>query len=122
LLHQANDFLGPILIYGFGVIMAGTPLTILVLAVINFIRAASRRGTIVLQALISIILWVILTFVLVMILMVIIFSFPYPLSQADELKSTGVFILGSLLYLAVGFGLIFWTKRQAALSAVAQSA
>jgi hypothetical protein len=96
--------------------MVATPLAILVLAVINFIRASSRRGTIALQALASLVVWVLLTFGLIMILMVIIFSFKYPLSPSDELKSTGVFILGAVIYLAVGAALIYWTRRQAALS------
>lgn len=96
--------------------MAATPLAILVLAVVNFIRASSRRGTIALQALASLAVWVMLTFGLIMILMVIIFSFKYPLSPADELKSTGVFIIGTVIYVAVGAALIYWTKRQSALS------
>jgi hypothetical protein len=117
LLRQLNDFLGPILLVIFAVIMGGTPLTIIIMAIRNLLRAGSRHGTILMQALTAVGIWVMLTFLLLMILMVIIFSFEYPLSQSDELKSTGVFILGSLLYAAIGAALIFWTSRQTRLSA-----
>jgi cytochrome bd-type quinol oxidase subunit 2 len=100
--------------------MGATPLAVLVLAVINFVRATSRRGTIVLQALIAIVVWVILTFSLLMILMVTILTLNESPSQTNELKSTGVCILAGLIYIVVGAALIYWTKRQAALSGAAR--
>jgi len=97
--------------------MAATPLAILTLAIINFIRGATRRATIVLQALVAVAAWTILTYVLFMLFIVIVFSFPYPLSGSDELKSTGLFLLGCAVYTAIGALLVYWTKRQAKLSA-----
>ena len=116
LLRHANDIIAQIFLVIFFVLMGGIPLGILVLGTINFIRAATRRGTIALQALIALVVWTILTYALVMLFIVIIFSLPYPLSRADEIKSTVVFIVGCLIYAAVGAALIYWTKRQAALS------
>jgi phosphoglycerol transferase MdoB-like AlkP superfamily enzyme len=121
LFRQANDFLGTILLYAFAIIMGGIPLAILVLTIINLIRATSRRGTIVLQALASIVVWVLLTFVLIMVLMVTILTFNETPSQANEWKSTGVVILGTLIYVGVGAALVYWTKRQAALSTRART-
>ncbi|HEV7475804.1 MAG TPA: hypothetical protein VGN90_17240 [Pyrinomonadaceae bacterium] len=119
-MSRANDIVAQIFLVVFFIIMAGIPLGILVLSIMNFVRAATRRGTIVLQALAAIAVWTILTYVLVMILIVVIFSLPYPLSRADELKSTAYFIVGCLGYSAVGAALIYWTKRQAALSVAVQ--
>jgi hypothetical protein len=116
LLRHANDIVSQIFIVIFFVVMGAVPLTILVLGTINFIRALTRRGTIVLQALAALAIWTFLTYVIIMILVVIIFSQPYPLSPANELKSTVVFIVGCLIYIAAGAGLIIWTKRQAKLS------
>ena len=99
-------------LYAAFAIMAAVPLVILILGTVNFVRAATRRGTIVLQALAAIVIWIFLTYVIVMILIVIIFSLPYPLSAADELKSTVVFIIGCVIYSAVGAALILWTKAQ----------
>jgi hypothetical protein len=116
-LRHANDIIGQILIVAFFVIMAATPLAILTLAIINFIRAITRRGTIVLQALVAIAAWTILTYALVMLFIVIVFSLPYPLSSMDELKSTGLFVICCAVYTVVGALLVYWTKRQAKLSA-----
>ena len=116
LLRHANDILSQIFLVVFFIIMGAVPLTILVFGVSNFARAVTRRGTIVLQALAALLIWAFLTYVIVMILIVVIFSLPYPLSSADELKSTVVFIVATLIYAAAGAGLIVWTKRQAKLS------
>ena len=96
--------------------MAVVPFAILILGTINFIRALTRRGTIVLQALAAIAIWIFLTYAIGMILIVIIFSLPYPLSTADEWTSTVVFIIGCVIYSAAGVALILWTKAQAKLS------
>ena len=98
--------------------MTGVPLAILILGTINFVRAAIRRGTIVLQVLTAIGIWIFLTYAIVMILIVVIFSLPYPLSPSDELKSTVVFIIACVIYAAVGLALIYWTKVQEKLSGV----
>ena len=96
--------------------MGGVPLAILVLAVLNFARAVTRRITIVLQALAALGLWIFLTYIIVMIFIVVVFSLPYPLSQSDELKSTALFIVSCLIYAAAGAALIYWTRAQAKLS------
>lgn len=115
-MRHANDIVGEILLVAFFVIMAATPLAILTFGIINFVRAQTRRSTIVLQGLMAIAAWTILSYVIFMLFIVIVFSFPYPLSTADELKSTGLFLLGCAIYTAVGALLVFWTKRQARLS------
>lgn len=116
LLRQAHDIVGLVFLYGAFAIMAAVPLVILILGTFNFFRAVTRRGTIVLQALTAIVIWIFLTYAIVMMLIVIIFSLPYPLSPADEFKSTAVFIIGCVIYSAVGAALILWTKAQAKLS------
>lgn len=121
LLRHANDIVSQIFIVIFFVIMGAIPLAVLVLGVLNFVRALTRRGTIVLQALAALAIWTFLTYVIIMILVVVIFSLPYPLSPANELKSTAVFIVACLIYTAAGAALIFWTKRQVSLSQAARS-
>jgi hypothetical protein len=116
-LRYANDIVGEILLVAFFVIMAATPLAILTLAVINFIRAANRRGTIVLQALVALAAWTILTYVQFMLFIVIVFSFPYPLSSSDELKALGFSCSTARSIPRIGASLVYWTKRQAKLSA-----
>ncbi len=116
LLRQANDIVGQILLVVLFVVMGGIPLGVLVLGVINFIRAETRRGTIVLQILASLLVWTFLTYVLILILMVVIFSYEYPLSLNDEIKSNAVVLIGTVIYGAVGAALIYWTRRQAKLS------
>lgn len=118
LLRQANDIIGQVSLVVAFLIMTGLPLALLILGTINFARAVTRRGTIVLQVLTSIGIWIFLTYAIAMILIVIIFSIPYPLSPADELKSTAVFILGCVIYTVVSGALIFWTRAQAKLSRI----
>lgn len=96
--------------------MGGVPLAVLLLGIINLIRAVTRKGTIILQVLAAMAVWIVLTYAIVMICMVVIFSFKYPLSDADNLKSTAVAILGTVVYAVVGAALIYWTRRQARLS------
>lgn len=119
LLRQANDIVGQVLLVVFFAIMCAVPLTVLVLGIINFVRALSRRGTIVLQALISLVLWTVLTYAIVLIFFMIVFSQKYPVSTPDELKTTAIFILATVIYAAAGAALIYWTKRQAKLSQAA---
>jgi hypothetical protein len=118
---NATDIVAQIFIVIFFILMGGIPLAILVLGILNFVRAAMRQVTIVLQVLASILIWVFLTYAIVMIFIVVIYSLPYPLSRANELKSTGFFILGCLLYAAAGAALIYWTKRQRQLSSTAET-
>ena len=117
MLNKANDIVGQILLVVFFVLMGGVPLAVLTLGVINSIRAVTRQGTIVLQVLAALAVWVFLTYAIAMIVIVIVFSFKYPLSTADNLKSTAVVIVGNVIYAAVGAALIYWTRRQAKLSA-----
>jgi predicted cobalt transporter CbtA len=102
--------------------MGAVPLTVLVLGIINFVRALSRRGTIILQALVSLVLWMVLTYAIVLIFFMIVFSQKYPVSPTDELKTTAGAILATVIYAAAGVALIYWTKRQAKLSQVAKFA
>jgi predicted cobalt transporter CbtA len=116
LLHKANDIIGQILLVVLFVVMGGMPLGVLVLGVINFIRAETRRGTIVLQILASLLIWTFFTYALVLILMVVIFSYEYPISPNDEIKTNAIVLIGTVIYAAVGAALIYWTRRQAKLS------
>lgn len=108
---------GQILLVVFFILMGGVPLAILILGIINSVRAVTRRGTIVLQVLASMAVWIFLTYAIVMIFIVVVFSFQYPLSVADNLKTTAIVILGTVVYALVGAALIYWTRRQAKLSA-----
>lgn len=96
--------------------MGGVPLTIIVLAIINVARAVTRQITVLLQALVSLALWIVLTYVVIMIFIVIVFSLPYPLTRADEVKSTATFLVSCLIYSAAGAALIYWIRIQARLS------
>lgn len=91
--------------------MVITPLAILVLGVVNFRRDKLRQGVIVLQAVAALAVWTILTFVIVMIFFMTVFEYPAYRSRADEIKSTAIFVGGSLIYFLVGGVLIFWTKH-----------
>ena len=92
--------------------MGATPLAILALGILNFVRDASRRAKIVLQAVGALAIWCFLTFVIVMIFFMTVFEYPAYRSQADQLKSTAIFTVGSLIYALVGAILVYWTKRQ----------
>jgi hypothetical protein len=116
LAKHANDIVAQVFIVIFFLLMGGVPLGILILGILNFVRAITRHVTIVLQVLAAIAIWVLLTYALVMIFIVVIYSLPYPLSPANEIKSTVIFILGCLFYAAAGAALIYWTKRQKELS------
>jgi len=96
--------------------MGATPLTILLIGTINFARALSRRGTIVLQVLASLVLWILLTYGVVLIFMMMVFNATYPSSTIDDWKMTGWFLLAGLVYTIAGAALVYWTKRQAKLS------
>ena len=96
--------------------MGATPLAILIIGTINFVRALSRRGTIVLQVLASLVLWIFLTYGIVLIFMMMVFNASYPSSTTDDWKMTGWFILAGLIYTIAGAALVYWTKRQAKLS------
>jgi phosphotransferase system glucose/maltose/N-acetylglucosamine-specific IIC component len=92
--------------------MVITPLVILVLGIVNFRRDKLRQGVIALQAVAALAVWTILSFATVMIFFMTVFEYPAYRSQADNLKSTAIFVVGGLFYFLVGGVLIFWTKRQ----------
>lgn len=119
MLRHANDILGQILFVVFFILMGGVPLGILILGILNLVRSVTRQGTVVLQALASLLIWAFLSYVLIMIFIMVVFSLPYPLSPVDEWKSPAVFAVGCLVYAAAGAVLIYWTKRQAKLSRTA---
>jgi len=96
--------------------MGATPLAILIIGTINFVRALSRRGTIVLQVLASLVLWIFLTYGIVLIFMMMVFNASYPSSTTDDWKMTGWFILAGLIYTIAGAALVYWTKGQVNLS------
>jgi protein-S-isoprenylcysteine O-methyltransferase Ste14 len=92
--------------------MVITPLVILVLGIVNFRRDKVRQGVIILQAVAALAVWTILSFATVMIFFMTVFEYPAYRSQADNLKSTAIFVVGGLLYFLVGGVLIVWTRRQ----------
>lgn len=112
MLKQANQLLGQIGEVVFFAVMIITPLVILVLGIVNFRRDQLRQGVIVLQAVAALAIWAILSFAILMIFFMTIFEYPAYRSQADNLKSTAIFVVGGLFYFLVGGVLIFWTKRQ----------
>jgi hypothetical protein len=109
---QVNDILGQILLVVFFAVMVVTPLVILVLGIVNFRRDSLRQGVIILQAVAALAVWTILSFVIVMIFFMTVFEYPAYRSQADNLKSTAIFVVGGFFYFLVSGVLIFWTKRQ----------
>jgi hypothetical protein len=111
-LRQASDILGQLLLIGFFVIAAVTPIMILVLSILNFTRYTARRLAITLKALAALAIWACLTFILIMVFFMVVFQFPAYVSQANALISSVIFILGTLIYALAGGGLIYWMKRQ----------
>jgi hypothetical protein len=111
-LRQASDILGQILVIGFFVIAAVTPIMILVLSILNFTRYPARRTAITLKALAALAIWAGLTFLLIMIFIMVVFQFPSYVSQSNALIETVIFVVGALIYALVGGGLIYWMKRQ----------
>lgn len=67
-------------------VMCATPLSILILAVFNFVRALRRRGTIVLQVLVSLVLWIFLTYAVVLYFMILVFEDKYPMTSNGKLR------------------------------------
>ncbi len=110
--RQVTDVLGQIFLVLFFAVMVITPLVILVLGIVNFRRNKLRQGVIVLQAVAALAVWTILSFATVMIFFMTVFQYPAYRSQADNLKSTAIFVVGGLLYFLVSGVLIFWTRRQ----------
>ena len=110
--RQVADILGQIFLVLFFAVMVITPLVILVLGIVNFRRDKLRQGVIILQAVAALAVWTILSFATVMIFFMTVFEFPAYRSQADNLKSTVIFVVGGLVYFLVAGVLIFWTKRQ----------
>jgi hypothetical protein len=111
-LRQASDILGQILVIGFFVIAAVTPIMILVLSILNFTRYPARRTAITLKALAALAIWAGLTFLLIMVFIMVVFQFPSYVSQSNALIETVIFVVGALIYALVGGGLIFWMKCQ----------
>ena len=94
--------------------MGLTPLAIVALGILNYIRGA-RRTEIVVQALASLVIWTILTVTIVMIFFMTVFEYPAYRSGSDEMKSNAIFVGGSLIYFLVSGVLVFWsywTKRK----------
>jgi hypothetical protein len=115
MLRHANDIIGQILFVVFFIIMGVIPLGILILGILNFVRAITRRGTIVLQALAALLIWAFLSYVLIMIFIMVVFS------QVGDLKTTAVVMVRCLIYAAAGAALIYWAKRQTKLSQIASA-
>jgi hypothetical protein len=92
--------------------MGITPLAILVLGILNFTRDRARRTAIVVQALAALVIWTILTVTILAIFFMTVFEYPVYRSHEDEMKSTIIFVGGSLVYLFISGLLIFWTKIQ----------
>lgn len=111
-MRQASDILGQILVIGFFVIAAVTPIMILVLSILNFTRYPARRTAITLKALAALAIWAGLTFLLIMVFIMVVFQFPSYVSQSNALIETVIFVVGALIYALVGGGLIYWMKRQ----------
>ena len=110
--RQVTDILGQIMVVLFFAVMVVTPLVILVLGIVNFRRDKVQQGVIILQAVAALAVWTILSFVIVMIFFMTVFEFPSYRSQADNLKSSAIFLVGGFFYFVVSGVLIFWTKRQ----------
>jgi hypothetical protein len=110
--RQISDILGQILLIVFFAVMVITPLAIVVLGIVNLTREKLRQGVIILQAVASLVVWIILTFALIMIFFMSVFQYPAYKSQANEVISTAIFVGGSLIYFLVSAVLIFWTRRQ----------
>jgi hypothetical protein len=110
--RQVTDILGQILVVLFFAVMAVTPLVILVLGIVNLRRDKLHQGVIILQAVAALAVWTILSFVIVMIFFMTVFEYPAYRSQADNLKSTAIFLVGGFFYFVVSGVLIFWTRRQ----------
>jgi len=109
---QLSNILGQVFTALFLAVMVITPLIILVLGIINFRRDQIRQGMIILQAVAALVIWGILSFAIVGIFFMTVFQYPAYRSQADNLASTAIFVVGGFFYFLVAAVLIFWTKRQ----------
>ena len=110
-----KDTLGQIHAILFFAVMGLTPLAIVALGILNYIRGGARRIEIVVQALASLVIWTILTVTIVMIFFMTVFEYPAYRSRSDEMKSTAIFVGGSVIYFLIGGVLVFWsywTKRK----------
>jgi protein-S-isoprenylcysteine O-methyltransferase Ste14 len=110
--QRTGDLVGEIHAIALFIVMGATPLAILALGIRNYIRSTVNRTTIVLQALAALAVWIFLTFAVFMIFFMTVFEYPAYRSRADEIKSTVIFLVGTLVYFVVAGLLIYWTKRQ----------
>ena len=109
---QLSDFLGLVVVYAFFGVMGLTPLIVLGLGIVNFVRDSANWVKIALQALGALAIWISLTFILVMVFFMTVFEYPAYRSQADNLKSTAIFGVGIAVYFLIAAVLIYWTIRQ----------
>ena len=107
------DTIGIAMLYGSMFIAVATPLVVLALSVLNFVRAAQGKASIVLRALAILVIWAVLTFVFLTVYIMIVVSATQsaPSNKANDLKLTVIFALFMIVYTAVGACLIYWVRR-----------
>jgi cytochrome bd-type quinol oxidase subunit 2 len=111
--RQVSNLVGETIVIVFAIVAGGTPIVVLVLSILNFVRIKTRRVAIALKALAALAIWGFLTFVVVMLFIMVVFQWP---GSANELMDTAIFVVGLLIYAMAGSALIYWMKRQSKLS------
>ena len=112
--HKIGDILEVI----FFIIAGAAPLVILILSVLNFRRDRTRLAIIALKALVALVIWTLLAFVIFFLDIGYLVAFEYAFMQGPpkELESpaTAAIVIGGsfLIYALAGGGLIYWTTRR----------
>lgn len=112
-MRRTNDIIGQILLFGLFFVAGATPLVILILSILNFVRNPPRRVAIVLKGLGALAIWGSLTLTLMLISFMIVMGPAGRGSTFSDLQLNLIFALQGLIYVLIGAVLIYWMKRQA---------
>ncbi len=107
-----EDIIGLIILYTFGAVAAVVPLYVIVRSGLNFVRALDGRGTIVLKALVSLIIWGFISLVFVFIPLMYVFEPGTNDPVAASRKITIISLVMTIIYILIGLALSYWVRLQ----------
>jgi hypothetical protein len=109
---KVADVFGIFILYTFAAVAVLLPLYVIVRSIVNFVRAMDGRGTIVLKAVVSLVVWVIISVTFMFIPFMLAFE---PGSKdpvvADRIM-TAVVIGLTIIYIVIALALVYWVRLQ----------
>lgn len=109
---KVADVFGIFILYTFAAVAVLLPLYVIVRSIVNFVRAMDGRGTIVLKAVVSLVVWLIISATFMFIPFMLAFE---PGSKdpvvADRIM-TAVVIGLTIIYIVIALALGYWVRLQ----------